>query len=277
MATVPVPHVETPPDAIHQVPLEAYPDYSHDIIEDDSPVDNFITELLLHLLTEPLYASWKPASGKRFLAVADVCLFYQSGTPSIVPDVMLSLDVPDKIFDDPDKPGHRTYYIWEVGKVPEVVIEIVSLTKGGELDEMMDRYATIRIPYYVVYDPRGVYKRDPLRVYQLQGMTYQLVDGAWLPEVGLGVKLWDGEHGGRNGTWLRWCDVAGDVIPTGAEKAKRAEQNAAIEVGLRKQIEQRAEQERQRAEQERERADAEAEKARRLAEKLRSLGIDPEA
>jgi hypothetical protein len=69
------------------------------------------------------------------------------------------------------------------------------------------------------------------------------------------VTLWEGTFEGLHGTWLRWCDQDGIVIPTGAE---------------------RIDYERQRAEAERQRAEAERQRAVMLAEKLRALGIDPD-
>jgi hypothetical protein len=88
----------------------------------------------------------------------------------------------------------------------------------------------------------------PLRLYALREGKYSPLKGQWLPEVGLGLTLWQGSFESTEATWLRWCDQAGAVVPTGAE---------------------RAEQERERAEQERERAE-------RLAARLRALGVDPE-
>jgi DNA-binding protein H-NS len=71
----------------------------------------------------------------------------------------------------------------------------------------------------------------------------------------LGLTLWQGEFEGRQDTWLRWQDQAGNLLQLGDEQAVQERQ--------------RAEQERQRAEQERQRAD-------RLAELLRAQGIDPD-
>lgn len=59
--------------------------------------------------------------------------------------------------------------------------------------------------------------------------------------------------------WLRWCDAAGVVIPTGAERAEIERQ--------------KAEAERQKAEAERQRAEAERERADRLAARLKALGM----
>ena len=44
--------------------LPPAPDTSHLITEDDTPVDNFLSEKNQRLLTEPLYSSWAgPGSG----------------------------------------------------------------------------------------------------------------------------------------------------------------------------------------------------------------------
>lgn len=33
--------------------------------------------------------------------------------------------------------------------------------------------------------------------------------------------LWEGEFEGHTNPWLRWCDTAGTVIPTGEERARQ--------------------------------------------------------
>jgi Uma2 family endonuclease len=51
--------------------------------------------------------------------------------PAIVPDVMVSVDVqlPDELWEK----KHRSYFMWEYGKPPEIVVEVVSNRKGREL------------------------------------------------------------------------------------------------------------------------------------------------
>ncbi|MBM3222625.1 MAG: Uma2 family endonuclease [Candidatus Tectomicrobia bacterium] len=232
--------------------LPCPPDTSHLITEDDTPVDNLASEKHQRLLTEPLYSSWAgPGPGRTFLVAANVGLFVVPRNPAIVPDVMLSLDVtaPE------DWWAIRSYFVWEYGKTPDVVIEIVSNTKGGEKSTKRTQYAQAGIPYYVVYDPDRYLPGDVLEVYELLARAYRRRPDAWLPEVGLGVTLWEGMFEGRHGTWLRWCDQAGEVIPTGAERAEAAQQQAEA-------AQQRAEAAQQRAE--------------RLARRLRELGLDPE-
>jgi len=92
----------------------------------------------------------------------------------------------------------------------------------------------------------------------------------WLEEVKLGLKLWSGSFEERRiRLWLRWCDVHGEVIPTGAESKRIERQQAEFERQRALFANQRAEQANQQAEQARQRAE-------RLAEQLRLLGIEPE-
>ena len=65
-----------------------------------------------------------------------------------------------------------------------------------------------------------------LQVFQLQFNSYIPKNDAWFPDVNLGLTLWDGKFENINGTWLRWCNVDGNVIQTGDEIA--AEKNAEI-------------------------------------------------
>ena len=76
-----------------------------------------------------------------------------------------------------------------------------------------------------------------------------MVPPRWLPDLNLGVVVWEGEYRQMRASWLRWCEPSGRLLPTGEE----------------------------RAEHERERADAAEAKARRLEERLRAAGLsEPE-
>ena len=217
------------------------------VTEDDTPVDNMPSEKQQRLLTEPLYTSWAgPGGGRPFLAAANVGVFPEPRNPAIVPDVFLSLDV--QVNPNWWDKRHRSYFVWEFGKVPDLVVEIVSNQKGGEIGGKRLRYAEMGVGYYVIQDLLHRVMRDDLRVYRLSGGGYERQDRPWFPELGLGMTLWEGEFEGVRSRWLRWTDARGELIPTGKEAA---------------------EQERGRAEQERRRAD-------RLEALLRRAGIDPE-
>ncbi|MCI0527220.1 MAG: Uma2 family endonuclease, partial [Nitrospira sp.] len=136
---------------------------------------------------------------------------------------------------------HRSYFLWEFGKPPDVVVEIVSNTKGQETDKKLLEYARMGVRYYVIYDPQRLVQEEVLKAYELHVGEYEQKREAQLERVGLGLKLWEGVFEGKRDRWLRWCDLEGRMILTGAE---------------------RAEQERERAE--------------RLLARLKALGIDPE-
>ncbi len=226
----------------------AVPDISNLVIEDDTPVDNFQSEKQQRLLVEPLYSSQVlPAP---FIVAANVGVFFAVKQDPLVPDVFVSLGV--QMPADWSQKRNRSYFVWEFGKVPEVVIEIVSNRVGNELTTKKDAYARMGIAYYGVFDPlaqlQGADQMDgqPLRVFALTVGRYGELATPWLETVGLGLTLWEGDFEGQTGTWLRWCDRQNQVIPTGAE----------------------------RAEQEKQRADAASARADRLAAQLKAMGIE---
>jgi hypothetical protein len=172
---------------------------------------------------------------------------------------MLSVDVTTKNL---AKKRHNTYFLWEFGKQPEVIIEIVSNREGEEFGQKLTTYVRIGIPYYVVWDPINQLKMGKLHSFVLRGRQYEK-NGLWFPEVNLGMTQWSGEYEGTNTEWIRWTDAKGRLVPTGAEGSKRASKRA-------KKADERAKQ-----------ADERAVKARteneRLKAKLRKLGIDPDS
>ena len=229
------------------VPPQAVPNVEDIVIQDDTPVDNIFVEKQQRLLTEPLYNSWKgPGRGRPFLALANVGLFFAPKDPPLVPDVMLAVDVRQK--GDPRRKENNTYFVWTRGKVPDLIIEIVSDRRGGEQTHKMRKYATWGVPCYVIFDPAEVLRRGVLRAFGLNRRKYEAAEPAFFEEVGLGLKLWKGPYEEWTTTrWLRWCDGKGRPIPTGYERAER---------------------ERRRAEQARQRLE-------RLEAQLRALGQEP--
>ena len=245
------------------------PDIEDLITEDDTPVDNLPSEKQQRLLTEPLYSSWSgPGEQRSFLAAANVGVFSQTHVPAIVPDMFLSLDV--AVAEDWWRKEHRSYFIWEFGKPPDLVLEIVSNTVGKENAEKRSKYAWMRVLYYVIYDPRRQVMPDVLTVYRLEGLQYRRQETAQFPELKLGLALWEGEFEGRKDIWLRWVDEEKKIVPTGKEQAE-------LERAQNKQERERTEQERQRADQERERAVMAEQRAERLAALLRQAGLNPDS
>lgn len=253
---------------------EDLPNIDKLVTEDDTPVDGFVSEKHMRLLVDSLYSSWSgPGADRPFVAMANVGLFSSSHEPAIVPDVLVSLDV--RLHPEWRRREYRSYFVWVFGKFPDLVLEIVSNREGGEDSSKLREYARLGIPYYVIFDPNHYLGQAELRAYRLRGRTYEAVDANWLPEVGLGLTLWEGTFENAEGRWLRWCDQQGRILRTGKEAADEERQRADA-------ARQQTDQERQRAEQERQRADAaqqqgeqERQRADRLAEQLRQLGVDP--
>jgi hypothetical protein len=257
-------------------------DWNAIVTEDDTPVDNYTTEEHGGLMTDTLYDSFShPVYGKQFIVAADVGIFYTPHDPPIVPDIFLSLGL-NKPQDRRHKRS-RSYFIWEVGKAPEVVIEIVSNQEGEEEGAKKEKYAELGILYYAVFDPLHELSEQTLRLYKLEHGVYVEMSDFWMPEVHLGLTLWRGRHQELEGEWLRWCDQEGRVIPTGKELAEQErlrveqeQQRTQLERWRAEQERLRAEQEQQRARQEHQRAEQEHQRAERLAARLRELGIEPD-
>lgn len=232
------------------------PDANKLVTEDDTPVDNFASEKQQRLLASSLYSSLR---NQTFLASANVGIYHIYKQPPIVPDIFLSFDV--QVPENWWEKRNRCYLVWEFGKPPEVVIEIVSNKIGDELGDKLKTYEHMRVSYYIVYDPTQQLGEKQLRIYQLVGRRYKETSD-WLEHIELGLTLWSGEFEGRQDTWLRWCYQDGTILPTGDERAQTAEQRAQT-------AEQQAEDEKQQKEQALSRAEL-------LAEKLREMGINPD-
>jgi Uma2 family endonuclease len=163
------------------------------------------------------------------------------------PDFFVVLGVPQG--------ERRSWVVWEEGKAPDVVIELLSdSTASTDKNEKKLIYQNqMRVPEYFWFDP---FKPDDLAGFSIHERGYQPI----LPNaqnqlvsssLGLALQLWEGNYQGINATWLRWATLDGELLPTTAEQeTQRAEQER-----------QRAEQETQRAEQERQRAEQEHQRA----------------
>jgi Uma2 family endonuclease len=197
------------------------------VTEDDEPVDIFSGKQQ-RLLVEPLYSCWKPVDAetgeeRKFFAASNIGLFFSVHQPPLVPDMFLSLDVETPA--NLDLNAHRSYFVWEFGKVPDVAVEIVSNRKGNELTGKLRDYARIGVTYYVVLDPFKSLGEITLQIYELGfGKRLRPKSDAILNEVGLEARLWQGEFEGISGEWLRWYDLDGNLILTGKESAEKMAQ-----------------------------------------------------
>jgi len=249
------------------------------ITEDDEPADNFLSAKQQRLLVEPLYSSAKLT--RPFLADSNVAIYSTPRAQPIVPDMFLSLGA--QVADEWWEKANRSYLLWEFGKAPEVVVEIVSNEKGNEDGHKLREYAALAILYCVIYDPQRLLSNEIVRVYQLVAGEYLLRPDFRLPGVELSLTYWYGTFEDKTALWLRWSDPTGNIILTGAERAEQERRRAEDAVLLAEEAHRRAEDANLQAEEDRQRAEEAALRAQqaqrradRLAAQLRALGIEPE-
>ena len=237
--------------------------------------------------SELLWLTFFPANYRsdRIFSACDLNLYYDVHHQNWYkrPDWFGVVGVP-KLYDDEDL--RLSYVIWQEGVSPHIVVELLSpSTEKEDLGESRlntsqnrasrngasqngqsekppakwDVYEKIlRIPYYVIFSRYT----DRMRVFTLQSDRYVEQDLAeskiWMPEIELGIGLWQGRYKGVNRLWLRFYDANNDWILLEAEKLELDKQLA----------QQRAEQ----AELDKKLAEQRAES---LAQRLRELGIEP--
>ena len=101
-------------------------------------------------------------------------LYYEEGNPRrhISPDCMIVTDMPAAAHVSFRR--HNTYLLWEVGVIPDFVMEIASKsTASRDLNEKRDLYARLGIKEYWRYDETGGdFYREPL-------VGERLVDGEY--------------------------------------------------------------------------------------------------
>lgn len=187
------------------------------VTEDGKPVVNILVERQYKLLIDPLYTSWSgPGEGQPWVALANVGWYHTYKQPALVPDVLLSVGIVPR---DPRTKEGRSYIQWVVGKQPDLVLEIVSDTRGGEGAYKLNEYARLGVSYYVIYDPEECLEKGMLRAFELSGKRYKPIDPKWIEDLALGLTFWEGDYLGLQQTWLRWCDRDGEVLLTGQEGA----------------------------------------------------------
>ncbi len=145
------------------------------------PVDDGepMTDSLAHYeaLTNAVDATRIHLWGKDCLVAGDFAVYYEplppgaSGPgPAVVPDLLVAFGV--------TLDQHTSYCLWEVGKVPELVMEMTTKPTQA-IDWTYQRWlcARLGVAEYWMYDPHGSY----LDI-RLQG--WQLVDGIYQPIPG---------------------------------------------------------------------------------------------
>jgi Uma2 family endonuclease len=197
------------------------------------------------------------ADRPRVYVSGNLMLCYEEGNPRkhVAPDVLVAFDVPKE-------PPRDHYLVWVEGKAPDFVAEITS--KSTKKEDQKTKFVIyrdiLRVPEYVLFDPRAEYLKPPLQGFRLVGGDYAAIEpvAGRLPSEVLGLHL------ERDGQRLRLFDPAtGTYLLTRLERQEAAER--------------RADEERRRAEEERRRAEAAIADQWRLAEENERLRREIEA
>ncbi len=162
-----------------------------------------------------------------------------------------------------EKRERKSWVVWQEGKGPDVVIELLSestakVDKGKKKRIYQNE---LRVPEYFWYDPFS----GELAGFKLHEGVYEPIApderGRLISrQLGLALVRWEGVYKDVEARWLRWETLEGELLPTPAEVAEEERR--------------RAEEERRRAEEERRRAEEaqrQAEEERRRAEEAEAL------
>ncbi len=267
---------------------------------DDAPVENTFQPPQSQLLTDSLL----PFLQKRrpeldFMFGEDTGIYFQQTANPMdgcrVPDWFVVLGVP--LWPD-DATYRRSYVMWQEREVPYLLLEYVSdESRGTEYDKTVPTgkfyiyERRIRAPFYAIYEPDSA----RLEVFQHRALRYRRAkpdsDGRFdLPDLGVKLGVWEGEHRLAKKHWLRWFDrVTGEMLPSPVEDAsanrtdslrerQRSEQAEAARLAAESQFASErlarlaAEAKSQAAEAKSQSAESEA---ARLRDKLRQLGVEP--
>ena len=138
------------------------------------------------------------------------------------PDFFAVLGVP--------KGERLSWVVWEEGKGPDVVIELLS-ESTAELDKNEKKLIyqnQLRVPEYFWFDP---FNPDDWAGFFLQKGIYQPLtpnsqNQLVSQSLGLALVRWQGNYKGIDATWLRWSTLDGDLLTTPEEIAERERQRA---------------------------------------------------
>ncbi len=191
--------------------------------EDDLPCDDGVPMetqrhvLQLNLLMDPLLLHWADrhdcfVGGNMFLYFSVEQIRHND---FFSPDFFVALDVPRR--------ERKSWVVWQEGKGPDVVIELLSEStaerdRGEKKRIYQDR---LRVPEYFWFDPfsgewagfglvNGIYEpREP-------DEAGRLISG----KLNLALTRWEGEYKSVRARWLRWETLEGELLPTPQEVAE---------------------------------------------------------
>jgi Uma2 family endonuclease len=264
--------------------------------DDGEPMETHRHKLQMDLLMYPLN-DWLMREQKNGFVSGNMFVYF---SPAQVrnqdfkgPDVFAVLDVPFK--------ERKSWVVWEEGKAPDVVIELLSSSTAthDKTDKKQIYQNQLRVPEYFWFDPFNAedFAGFALHLGHYEPIPFDSQGRLISQSLGLALVRWAGIYTGIEAQWLRWSTIEGILLPTEHEYAQAARQQADQAQQQADQAQQQADQAQQQADQAQQQADQaqqqadqaqrqtervqqqfdqERHRVERLAEKLRDLGIDPD-
>lgn len=188
--------------------------------DDGEPMETERHRQQMNLLLDSLRSAWRR---RRFYAGGNMFVYFSETQVKKNtfrgPDVFVVLNT--------SKRSRKSWVAWQEGKLPEVVIELLSdRTRHVDKGEKMRIYSQLwKTPEYYLFDP---WSREFIG-YRLEHGRYRRIkpdangdlDCEWL---GLKLGLRFGTYDGDQTHWLRWLTRRGKVLLSSEEQARAAKE-----------------------------------------------------
>jgi len=238
--------------------------------DDGMPMETHRHVLQMFLLIEVLNHYW--AEREDGFVGGDMFVYFS-------PDQVYTHDFrgPDVfVVQGVSKRSRKSWVVWQEGKAPDVVIELLSETTAEKdrNEKKLIYQDRLRVPEYFWYDPYS----GELAGFSLRDGKYVAIepdaDGRLVSQqLGLMLRRWEGVYQREEATWLRWATPDGVLLPTPKEQAEQEHQQSLAAQQQAEQAQQQAKEAQRQAEEERQRA---AELEALLARYRERLGDLPE-
>ncbi|MTJ52192.1 hypothetical protein FJR38_05660 [Anabaena sp. UHCC 0253] len=253
--------------AIVEVEWEPHDPPTDLIFDDGEPLESNRHRIAMNVLIRSLQQLWSDRND--YFTGGNMFIYYSStqirNRDFRGPDFFAVLNV------DGNK-SRQGWVVWEEnGRYPDVIVELMSpSTEGIDKGIKKDLYEqTFRTSDYFVYNP---FDPNSLQGWHLDdNQQYQLLtpnENGWLwcRRLGLWLGTWEGTIDRETAIWIRFYDVAGNIVLLPEEAAKLREEEAKLREEAAKLREEAAKLREEEAQA----------KTAKLAARLRELGEDPD-
>ncbi|SKB13663.1 conserved hypothetical protein [Planktothrix sp. PCC 11201] len=230
--------------------------------DDGVPMETQRHKMQMDLLIDPLIPWLEPredgyVGGNMFLYFSLAQVRNQDFKG---PDFFAVLGVPKK--------ERKSWVVWEEGKAPDVIIELLSPSTAQEdkTNKKIIYQNQVRVPEYFWYDP---FNSDELAGFTLKNGSYEPIfpdqfNRLFSQQLGLSLVRWSGVYKTVETVWLRWATSEGEILPTPDELSAQKAEEAQLQA---EQAQRQAEASQLQAEQ----AQHQAEQAQKRSQELETL------